>query len=636
MKKLLAKLFLLSALACPVLLSAQTREGQVVSDALALGEGASIPLPQGKWAIKNIREAQPTPVVNFKYYFLENLNVGSEVRFLVVQTGSLNASQGPGVIGRSEWTSDVYSNNASNAYIQSYGTFRTSFKTKNSSISLFSESAEIQSILTLLGQEKFASNIEIAKSLIFDNRVISTISMVRLLAIAIPPENASINFLKLSDEDNSLKNIKAWNALVIQEMDLAFFNKKPQEPLYFSFSGQAQVEIQATDKKLEIEKLLALEAKLKEESQSATKLAEQKRLADESHAKEQLTKEAKQREEALAEAKLKEDKRVAEEAKAKEEFAKQQLAIETKQREEDRALAKLAEEKRLANEAKAKEQLANATTPVPQISKAEQLAQLQLQLAALKAELEKAEPPKIQPAVVTSARRALLIGNNKYVNVATLENATDDAVAMAESLKTMGFEVTVKTDLSLKDMNSAIRNFKASIKKGDEVVFFYAGHGIQIGQSNFLLPIDITGDSEDQIRDDAVLLDRVLDDISEKKAKFTLAMLDACRDNPFKKAGRSVGGGTRGLAPASTANGQMIIFSAGAGQQALDKLGPNDKEKNGLFTRVFIKEMQKSGVSIDRVVRNVRTQVVELAKSVKHDQVPAIYDQVIGEFYFKP
>ena len=87
---------------------------------------------------------------------------------------------------------------------------------------------------------------------------------------------------------------------------------------------------------------------------------------------------------------------------------------------------------------------------------------------------------------------------------------------------------------------------------------------------------------------------------------------------------------------ASTANGQMIIFSAGAGQQALDKLGPNDKEKNGLFTRVFIKEMQKSGVSIDRVVRNVRTQVVDLAKSVKHDQVPAIYDQVIGEFYFKP
>jgi uncharacterized caspase-like protein len=257
-------------------------------------------------------------------------------------------------------------------------------------------------------------------------------------------------------------------------------------------------------------------------------------------------------------------------------------------------------------------------------------------MAALKADLEKGEPPKTQTAVITSARRALVIGNNKYSSVSALENAADDAIAMAESLRTLSFDVTVKTDLSLKDMNAAIRNFKGSIKKGDEVVFFYAGHGVQIGQSNFLLPVDITGESEDQIRDDAVLLDRVLDDISEKKAKFTLAMLDACRDNPFKKAGRSLGGGTRGLAPASTANGQMIIFSAGAGQQALDKLGPNDKEKNGLFTRVFIKEMQKSGLSVDRVVRNVRNQVVELAKSVKHDQVPAIYDQVIGEFYFKP
>ena len=312
------------------------------------------------------------------------------------------------------------------------------------------------------------------------------------------------------------------------------------------------------------------------------------------------------------------------------------MAIEAKQRDEALAVARLAESKRLADASRVKEQLAKVSTPNALPSIAEQLAQLQLQMTTLKADLEKGDSPKNQPAVVASARRALVIGNNKYSHVTALENATDDAVAMAESLKTLSFDVTVKTDLSLKEMNAAIRNFKGTIKKGDDVVFFYAGHGVQIGQSNFLLPVDITGESEDQIRDDAVLLDRVLDDFSEKKAKFTLAMLDACRDNPFKKAGRSVGGGTRGLAPASTANGQMIIFSAGAGQQALDKLGPNDKEKNGLFTRVFIKEMQKSGVSIDRVVRNVRSQVVELAKSVKHDQVPAIYDQVIGEFYFKP
>ena len=147
------------------------------------------------------------------------------------------------------------------------------------------------------------------------------------------------------------------------------------------------------------------------------------------------------------------------------------------------------------------------------------------------------------------------------------------------------------------------------------------------------MPIDIGGQNEEETKDEGISLQRLLDDMTEKSAKFTLAMIDACRDNPFKSSGRSVGG--RGLAPTTAATGQMIVFSAGTGQQALDKLGPNDKSKNGLFTRVFVKEMQKAGVSVDRVVRNVRTEVVALAKSVGHDQVPAIYDQVVGEFYFK-
>jgi hypothetical protein len=78
----------------------------------------------------------------------------------------------------------------------------------------------------------------------------------------------------------------------------------------------------------------------------------------------------------------------------------------------------------------------------------------------------------------------------------------------------------------------------------------------------------------------------------------------------------------------------MIIFSAGSGQQALDKLRPGDTEKNSVFTRVFMKEMLKPGLSIDRVLRNVRNEVVRLARSVGHDQTPALYDQTIGEFYF--
>jgi hypothetical protein len=118
----------------------------------------------------------------------------------------------------------------------------------------------------------------------------------------------------------------------------------------------------------------------------------------------------------------------------------------------------------------------------------------------------------------------------------------------------------------------------------------------------------------------------------DRKAKFTLAVIDACRDNPFKGSGRALGG--RGLAPTTAATGQMIIFSAGVGQQALDQLGPRDTNRNGLFTRVFLREIRKPGVSVDRVVRNVRNEVVRMAKSVGHEQVPAIYDQVVGDFYF--
>jgi hypothetical protein len=78
----------------------------------------------------------------------------------------------------------------------------------------------------------------------------------------------------------------------------------------------------------------------------------------------------------------------------------------------------------------------------------------------------------------------------------------------------------------------------------------------------------------------------------------------------------------------------MIVFSAGAGQVALDNLGPQDKDPNGLFTRMFLKEMRTPGLRVDSIVRDVRKKVVEAARSVGKEQVPAIYDQVVGDFYF--
>jgi uncharacterized caspase-like protein len=244
----------------------------------------------------------------------------------------------------------------------------------------------------------------------------------------------------------------------------------------------------------------------------------------------------------------------------------------------------------------------------------------------------KAEPQK---ATVSYAnRKALVIGNDQYRNVNKLVNARSDARAVASELGRLGFKVTTLLDLNEREMKLAVREFKARVEGGDEVLFYYAGHGVQLGNANYLLPIDIKGDNEDQVKDEAIQLQRVLDDLQERRAKFTLAVIDACRDNPFKSAGRAIGG--RGLAPTTAATGQMIIFSAGSGQQALDKLGNSDKDPNSIFTRTFIREMDKSGVTVDRVLRNVRNQVVELARSVGHEQVPALYDQAVGDFYFRP
>ncbi|MES2935940.1 MAG: SUMF1/EgtB/PvdO family nonheme iron enzyme [Pseudomonadota bacterium] len=235
-------------------------------------------------------------------------------------------------------------------------------------------------------------------------------------------------------------------------------------------------------------------------------------------------------------------------------------------------------------------------------------------------------------APALAARHALLIGNDSYQSVPKLRNARGDAEAMGRALRKAGYEITLVKDRSLKQLKDDIRLFKTQLHEGDEVVLFYAGHGVQIGAMNYLLPIDVRSDTEDQVTDDGLALSKVLEDIREQRPALTLAIIDACRDNPFKGKGRAIGG--RGLTGVGGATGQMVIYSAGEGQQALDRLGDNDPDKNGVFTRVFIKEMETVGVSVDQVARRVREQVNSMARKVKHDQVPAIYDQVLGQFYF--
>lgn len=310
---------------------------------------------------------------------------------------------------------------------------------------------------------------------------------------------------------------------------------------------------------------------------------------------------------------------------------------ETARSEQQRIAAALEsqqkEQTRIAQETRLREQ--ERSTQLNRIKELEAIAESaklkDLELAKLKEELAITKLKKDNAVLATSTRKALVIGNDNYSSVTKLLNARHDANAVGKTLTEIGYKVVIKNDLNEKEMKATLRQFKNDIEGGDEVVIFYAGHGVQIGSTNYLLPTDIKGESEDQVRDDAIQLQRILDDMNEKKVKLTLAIIDACRDNPFPKAGRNMG--SRGLAPTTAATGQMIIFSAGSGQQALDKLGPNDKNPNGLFTRMLLNEMKTPAIRVDSMIREVRRKVVEAAKSVGHDQVPSIYDQVVGDFY---
>ena len=259
-------------------------------------------------------------------------------------------------------------------------------------------------------------------------------------------------------------------------------------------------------------------------------------------------------------------------------------------------------------------------------------------LVAMKerAEREEAERKRNAPPAVFAMRRALIIGNDTYKYAEPLRNAREDARAMAAELKGFGYEVSLHLDQSQKSMQAALRDFRDKVNAGDEVLFYFSGHAVEIEGKNFLTPVDTIGINQNQLADDSIdLKSAVLDPLTTKKVKLTLALIDACRDNPFlKTASTRSTSSSRGLAPTTPATGQLIVYSAGSGQTALDRLGPDDKDKNGVFTRVLLSEMKKNNVPIHQVIRNVRSEVVKLARSIGHDQVPAIYDQVDGDFYF--
>jgi len=236
-------------------------------------------------------------------------------------------------------------------------------------------------------------------------------------------------------------------------------------------------------------------------------------------------------------------------------------------------------------------------------------------------------------------RFALVVGIDNYENVSPLQKANNDAIAVSATLKRVGFQVTQLLDADRRAFNRAISGFAADIRPGDEVVFYFAGHGIEVDGRNYLLPADVPtahpGD-EDFIVSESIPANRILNIFKGQGARVTLLILDACRNNPFPAEGQRSLGGTRGLARMDPPEGSFILFSAGTGQTALDRLSNSDPNPNSVFTRALLPRLQEPGLAIHELVREVRTDVRELAASIRHDQFPAYYDQLSGEFSFNP
>ncbi|OBY26054.1 caspase family protein [Leisingera sp. JC1] len=243
-----------------------------------------------------------------------------------------------------------------------------------------------------------------------------------------------------------------------------------------------------------------------------------------------------------------------------------------------------------------------------------------------------------QAALPQISRRALVIGVDGYQNLAALQKARNDAQAVSSTLAALGFDVTTLYDASRRDINSAVSTFANRIEPGDEVLFYFAGHGVEVDGRNYLLPSDVPvvnfGD-ESFLTGESIAADRVLGTFQRKGARSTIMILDACRNNPFPQDGQRSVGGSRGLVRMEPPEGAFILYSAGAGQTALDRLSDTDANPNSVFTRALLSRLNEPGMTLHQLAKQVRRDVQDLAATVNHDQFPAYYDQMSGEMVLR-
>jgi hypothetical protein len=235
-------------------------------------------------------------------------------------------------------------------------------------------------------------------------------------------------------------------------------------------------------------------------------------------------------------------------------------------------------------------------------------------------------------------RVALVIGNGAYAKVPQLTNPARDAAAVEGLLRAAGFEVVEsRNDLSNATMRRALRDFSDQVRGAHIAVVFYAGHGIEVGGTNYLIPVDAKLEQQSHVEDEAVPLSRVMSKVTSA-SKLQLVILDACRNNPFAQSasralvptdnpdGRARSDSAGGLAPMEALVGTLIAFATAPESVAADGSG-----KNGVYTENLLRNITEPGLRIEDVFKRTRFGV---RQETGGRQVPWENTSLEGDFYF--
>jgi uncharacterized caspase-like protein len=236
-------------------------------------------------------------------------------------------------------------------------------------------------------------------------------------------------------------------------------------------------------------------------------------------------------------------------------------------------------------------------------------------------------PAAVEPPSGRGGRVALVIGNGAYRHATTLPNPGNDARDIARSLRGLGFDVVEGIDLEKHGMEAKIREFGRKLDRADLALFFYAGHGLQVADKNYLVPVDAKLERPGDLTLDTVTVDDVLAQM-ESERRVNLVLLDACRDNPLARSlasslgTRSTSVGS-GLAAIQSAVGTMIVYATQPKNVAMDGEG-----RNSPFTAALLKHIHTPGLEIGALMKRVRADVYQ---ATRQRQLPWDHSSLIGD-----